>query len=44
MTYMRGAGASGGTYNELMYNWLGGLGYTGSLTDRLAAWSKINLL
>jgi hypothetical protein len=44
MTYMRGAGASGGTYNELMYNWLGGLGYTGSLPDRLEAWSKINLL
>tara|TARA_R110001632_G_scaffold90907_1_gene195093 strand:- start:54 stop:1106 length:1053 start_codon:yes stop_codon:yes gene_type:complete len=43
ITYMKGAGASGKTFNDLMFSWLGGLGYTGSLSDRVAAWSKVNL-
>lgn len=43
ITYLKAAGASGMTFNELMFSWLGGLGYTGSLSDRVAAWSKVSL-
>ena len=43
ITYMKAAGASGTTFNDLMFSWLGGLGYTGSLSDRVAAWSKVSL-
>jgi len=43
ITYMKGAGASGTTFNELMFSWLGGLGYTGNLSDRVSAWAKVSL-
>ena len=43
LKYMLGAGASGKTFNDLMFDWLGILGYTGSLTERVAAWSKASL-
>ena len=43
LKYMLGAGASGKTFNDLMFDWLGVLGYTGSLSDRIAAWSKVSL-
>ena len=43
ITYMKAAGASGTTFNDLMFSWLGGLGYTGNLSDRVAAWSKVSL-
>jgi len=40
---MLGAGASGKTFNDLMFDWLGVLGYTGSLTERVAKWTEDNL-
>jgi len=43
LKYMLGAGASGKTFNDLMFDWLGVLGYTGSLTERVAEWTEANL-
>ena len=43
LKYMLGAGASGKTFNDLMFDWLGILGYTGSLTERVAKWTEANL-
>ena len=43
LKYMLGAGASGKTFNDLMFDWLGILGYTGSLTERVAEWTEANL-
>lgn len=43
LKYMLGAGASGKTFNDLMFDWLGILGYTGSLTERVAKWNEANL-
>ena len=43
LKYMLGAGASGKTFNDLMSDWLGILGYTGSLTERVAKWTETNL-
>lgn len=40
-TYMTGLGYSG-DMNEAMYKWLGSLGHTGALTERINAFERAN--
>ena len=40
MEWLESEGISRGALNQMLYGYLGGLGYSGTIQDRMAAWSK----